>query len=1101
MASGARRFKFISPGVYLNEIDRSQLPAEPTAMGPIIIGRTEKGPGMVPIRVASFEEFTRVFGAPNPGGGGGDNWREGDFDGPTYASYAAQAWLRSGEAPATIVRLLGAQHQDATTAGLAGWDVTGAPTKDLNSNGGAYGLFLISSGSVGVGATATITTVAESSLVDTRDFTLTDAAGTTTTYNISTGLAVSNNTDAYTPGGQDGKGPAGTITIGMLGATSRGDVRDQIVARINAGTAIGFTAAASGDDVLITQNTLGTAGNTTITQPDGSTGLTIPAAFAGGVGPDGGTFQDNLTGSLAAIWYMNQGTSIRISGTLLNEVATEAKAGTAKFFKNNGSDAEFVAEVFTGGDVPKLSEKICFNFNRDSEKYIRKVFNTNPSQTNSNIVSAADNPNYYTYWLGETFDQHVTSKISSTAAGDTYGVMLGLISGSKEWADHQKGFQNAETPYFRGQDLGDRTNFDVAAMPPLFKLVSLEFGEWANRNIKVSIENLRHPDYPTINPYGSFSIVLRHAKDRDEDVKVLERFDNLDLNPNSENYVARRIGDMYLKWDGEERRLRQYGNYQNRSDYVRVVVDNNVDQGAVEPELLPFSCLGPPRFKGFSLHSGSSIANTFGVHTLRGDQVDASIVKGGVDVAYSGSEAGVSLAGAMLSQMTASFEFASVRLRLSASDGGLTRPTDAYFGIQTTRDASSTLFDPSYYDMVRALPDDTNSFSVGTYTEHSFKFSMDDVVSGSSGYYYLSGSRRSGNSYTAQSATTYKSLIDAGYNKFTVPMFGGFDGLDITEKEPFRNSRLDDAGELGNYTFNTVKRAIDTIADPEFVEANLMVIPGVKNSTLTQQLVDVCETRGDALAIIDIENDYVPYTENTADLTARLPNVKNAISSMRTRGINSSYGCCFFPWVQIRDTGNGRLVNVPPSVAALGTFASSQARTEVWFAPAGFVRGGLSNGAAGIPVTNVKLRLTSKNRDDLYGANINPIATFPNEGIVIFGQKTLQVTRSALDRINVRRLMIFVKKEISRIANSILFEPNVQATWDRFTSAVNPFLADVKARFGLTDFRVVLDNTTTTDELIDRNILYAKIYLKPARAIEFIALDFIITRTGASFDD
>tara|TARA_E500000305_G_C3933666_1_gene193962 strand:+ start:168 stop:752 length:585 start_codon:yes stop_codon:yes gene_type:complete len=194
-------------------------------------------------------------------------------------------------------------------------------------------------------------------------------------------------------------------------------------------------------------------------------------------------------------------------------------------------------------------------------------------------------------------------------------------------------------------------------------------------------------------------------------------------------------------------------------------------------------------------------------------------------------------------------------------------------------------------------------------------------------------------------------------------------------------------------------------------------------------------------------------------------------------------------------------VDVPPSVVALGTFGSSQARTELWFAPAGFVRGGLSNGAAGLPVTNVKMRLNSKDRDDLYAANINPIATFPNEGIVIFGQKTLQVTRSALDRINVRRLLIFVKKEISRIANGILFEPNVQATWDRFTSAVNPFLGDVKARFGLTDFRVVLDNTTTTDDLIDRNILYAKIYLKPARAIEFIALDFIITRTGASFDD
>ena len=374
---------------------------------------------------------------------------------------------------------------------------------------------------------------------------------------------------------------------------------------------------------------------------------------------------------------------------------------------------------------------------------------------------------------------------------------------------------------------------------------------------------------------------------------------------------------------------------------------------------------------------------------------------------------------------------------------------------------------------------------------------MDDVVSASNGtYHYDSGSRKGGYSYSATSGKTYKDLLDAGYDRFTTPMFGGFDGLDVTEKEPFRNTGLSDKTQLTSYAFNTIKRAIDTVRDAEFIEANLMTVPGITNSTLTKRLIDNCEDRGDVLAIIDIENDFIPPTENDSDLTARLPNVSSAITSLKARSINSSYGCCFYPFVQIRDTETGRLVDVPPSVVALGTFGSSQARSEVWFAPAGFTRGGLTSGAAGIPVTNVKLRLTSKDRDNLYNVNINPIASFPNEGLVVFGQKTLQVSRSALDRINVRRLMIFVKKEISRIANGILFEPNVQATWDRFTAAVNPFLADVKARFGLTDFRVVLDNTTTTDDLIDRNI-----FLKPARAIEFIALDFIITRTGASFDD
>ena len=217
--------------------------------------------------------------------------------------------------------------------------------------------------------------------------------------------------------------------------------------------------------------------------------------------------------------------------------------------------------------------------------------------------------------------------------------------------------------------------------------------------------------------------------------------------------------------------------------------------------------------------------------------------------------------------------------------------------------------------------------------------------------------------------------------------------------------------------------------------------------------------------------------------------------------INSSYACSYYPWVQVRDQLADAMLWVPPSVVALGTMGSSEAKSEVWFAPAGFTRGGLTEGSAGMPVLAVRDRLTSKQRDDLYQQNVNPIASFPAEGIVIFGQKTMQVTPSALDRINVRRLMIFVKKEISRMAATTLFDQNVQRTWNRFLGRVNPFLRSVQARMGLTEFKVVLDETTTTPELIDRNIMYAKIMLKPARAIEYIAIDFVITNSGASFED
>jgi hypothetical protein len=191
----------------------------------------------------------------------------------------------------------------------------------------------------------------------------------------------------------------------------------------------------------------------------------------------------------------------------------------------------------------------------------------------------------------------------------------------------------------------------------------------------------------------------------------------------------------------------------------------------------------------------------------------------------------------------------------------------------------------------------------------------------------------------------------------------------------------------------------------------------------------------------------------------------------------------------------------PPSVAALGTLASSERKTAPWFAPAGFNRGGLSTGAAGIPVVGVRSKLTVADRDKLYEAGINPIASFPAEGIVVFGQKTLQMSESALDRINVRRLMIHIKREISKIATTVLFEQNVSSTWNSFRGKAVNFLTSVQTGGGLTDFRVVLDETTTTPDLVDRNILYAKVFLKPARAIEFIAVDFNITRTGAAFAD
>jgi phage tail sheath protein FI len=355
-------------------------------------------------------------------------------------------------------------------------------------------------------------------------------------------------------------------------------------------------------------------------------------------------------------------------------------------------------------------------------------------------------------------------------------------------------------------------------------------------------------------------------------------------------------------------------------------------------------------------------------------------------------------------------------------------------------------------------------------------------------------------SYIGNAANGLDDAIDAGIDKFTVPVFGGFDGLDIQEKDPFgTHVLLAAATETNSYAYYTVNRALDSVAEKEDADINILTAPGIINENLTDRIIDIAEKRQDCLAIIDVLGGYTPKSDSTSAEKDRIGSVDDTIADLRTRSINSSYACSYYPWVKIRDRVDGSVAWVPPSVVALGVMGRSEATSELWFAPAGFSRGGLSAGASGLDVVSARQRLRARERDRLYENNINPIATFPAEGLVVFGQKTLQATPSALDRINVRRLMIYIKRQISAMASDVLFDQNVQATWQRFLRRAEPFLTQVKIRFGLSDFMVVLDETTTTPDLVDRNIMYAKVFVKPARAIEFIALDFVITNTGADF--
>jgi hypothetical protein len=925
----ASKFRFVSPGVFISEIDNSQLPRLPAEMGPVIIGRSLRGPSMRPVQVQSFSDFIEVFGEPVAGGKGGDVWREGNRTSPTYGAYAAQAYLRNSN-PVTFIRLAGYQNPDVVPGGEAGW-----------KKNYAYGLFVA------------------------------PTAGSTNNYTIN-----------------------GTASL---------------------------VAVLYSDD---------------------------PAA---------GSF--GLSGK-------------QLSGT------TEYDAKVATWIRATGNNLEF--KVVAGSVTSSV------NFDENSKKYIRSVLNTNPIMTNGDVV---ESDSLDTYFLGETFKSWAEyNNGGSVESADFAAVLVPLQTGSVNFANYQLEAHDAETGWVVSQHKGLSTDFfaDASGEYPvtkLFKLIALSEGEWNSQNLKISIEDIKEPPNQFVK-FGSFTVSVRKMDDTDVNPAYVERFANVNLDPSSENYIAKKIGDKYSEWDYEKKAFIEYGLYNNRSKYVRVEMNPDVDNGLTDTDLIPFGFYGP---------------NVYTMNTVS-SSASASLSSGFIGTSVTGNN-----------PYTASFALPQLPLLETSDDSTVASLNSVYWGLKTNM-ADTKKANKDMVDYVRPSPKNAAP------PKPSFLFTLDNVsasvsylnniwsITSVSASTWDASYRATGASLSALGVTgsNGKSLLLSKFDKFTLPLVNGFNGIDITEKDPFNRRVLDDEDETTSYAYNSVKVAVESIADAEVVEMNLACMPGIENEGLTSLLIEKCEARGDALAIIDLKGDFVPDEgKDSPDMTAaqRKPNVDRTILNLKNRALNSSYGCTYFPWVLVRDTLNNNTVWLPPSIAALGTFSSSQRKTELWFAPAGFNRGGLTGGAAGLPVIQTALRLSSKDRDALYEANVNPIATFPAEGIVIFGQKTLQVTPSALDRINVRRLMIYVKKEISRFATTVLFDPNVEVTWKRFTNLVNPFLGSVQSRFGLSEYKVVLDRTTTTPDLIDRNVVYAKILLKPTRAIEFIAIDFVITNTGASFND
>jgi hypothetical protein len=1123
--NSSRKFKFISPGVYIDEIDNSQLPDIAGAVGPVVIGTARKGPGMVPVQVSSFSEFVSTFGNPIPGSEPGDYWREGNTSAPTYGAYAAQAWLRNSS-PLTYVRLLGEQSSDATAAGKAGWKAGTA--NSTVTGGGAWGLFVFPSG------------------------TLETTNGSTGGSTVTGSLAAT----FYAPEGR--MYIQGTRTDGATTGSCC-----EMYEMTNKELTLGFSpdgTAASGKTVKISldpnqpnylRNVLNT--NPSLTNDD-ITSTTAQAAAQGGEYWLGETFERSLladaSGSLGVLGSSIDSSAHVVVWPMLNGGAGTEQQSNFQFGAQNSTTGWFISQdlgvaanyepknmqklfrcvSLTPGEWAQQEIKISITNIRaprgDFEEYgtfslvIRKLSDTDSVPL---VLERYD---------GLTLNPASANYIAKMV-GDKYEVYDSSIAGNREYGQYAN-----NSVYIRvdmDEDV-DRGSTDSRLLPfgmfgpPKYRGVTVCSGSTSfGRQAANTLPSIELPAAADMVDGGGASVFGRlggHGQDAAPNMVL-----SLGNQPAAAaatctvtiaGFASLLTGDTITLLDS-------YG-----VDHV-FTIDKTV--ATVTGRTIGTNGAGSDNavatrfYEAIIDTTGNSANGKITAASPGANIVTITQVQVGVDGVQTNVEALTGVANVLTNfvggvnkiQFSGSINFPTVPLRKQSTWGNPKDNGSVYWGAWTGRTPTDPTYTYQIQDMVRPrcsgletspagtthdLPMVSQSLSTSDPVQLSWVFSLDNV-SGTlnSSFEAQSGGwngayRPAGTSLSA--VYSYTGTLAAGYDQFTTLLHGGIDGFDITERDPFRLSTAFDAAtdEKDSYPLFSLKKAINIISDAEVVQMNAATIPGVTQNAVTNYLLDAVEDRGDSLALIDIQKVYTPDTANAESAQSRNSfTVKQAVDALVDRNINTSYGATYYPWVLINDSISGRTLWAPPSVVALGALSNTDKIAAPWFAPAGFARGGLSEGGGGVPVLDVSKRLTSADRDSLYEANINPIAKFPAEGIVIFGQKTLQQTASALDRINVRRLLIYLKREISFIASRLLFAPNTQDTWMRFTQQASPVLRDVQSQFGIEDFKLILDESTTTPDLIDRNIIYAKLLVKPTRAAEFFAIDFVVTNSGASFED
>ena len=794
-----------------------------------------------------------------------------------------------------------------------------------------------------------------------------------------------------------------------------------------------------------------------------------------------------------------------------------ARHGSVDLSANGGS----VFTMYLNGYSGTYPSVITASMDPGSSNYFATVFNTDPA--------SIEKKGHLLYSHFDIDPALATVAPANGLIGHRTRILISSGSGTRNSQDgsnyrpnyegFETRFQHAKSPYIISQTIGN-------APKNLFRFHALDAGTYGNDKIKISLSNIQK-SRDINNKYGSFDVLVRKFDDYDSNPIIIEKFIGCDLNPNSSRFISRVVGDTNIFYDFEKATANQKlvveGSYPNQSAYIRVEVVDTVEAGTMTEEALPVG------FRGF-YHLVTS--GTMMVHP---HEADAAVFP---------AEGGSPKEAMFLEMQQPPVLY---RKSIASGTGNTARVvSDLYWGVQNTKvtDVDTpngstvinsiaknyTLYYPGYEGSYPAWVGDNEGkanqassiLDADEFMRHKFSLenvrvktkSSEDIVDPSqwANAEYL----RSGNANDAASGKAnsdgYRFLdVDKDlaqqasrrYYKFTTFLQGGFDGVNIfdTDRRDLLNAaavrEIVDSSNQGGTAGNTVasyRKAIDVIAEKSSIDLQVLAIPGLRDPAVTDYAVDKTEERFDALYIMDIEEcDYTGASDaSLVTGSVQQISVTNTAARLQARSLDTSFAAAYFPDLLVRDSVTGANVRCPPSVGVLGALALNDSVAHPWFAPAGFSRGSLAT------TEQAQIKMNRANLDTLYEVDINPITSFPSsKGVVVFGQKTLQVAQSALDRVNVRRLLIDIRRKVRRVAQGIIFEPNRETTLARFSGAVQPILTRIQAQQGLDRFKVIIDSTTTTQLDVENNTVRGKIFLQPTKSVEFISLDFVVTNQGA----